>query len=359
MGIVLHQMPELASEAERADFLASAAADSVFVWTRTPHIAQVACPGRLSVRAAFGGRVTHSIGDARLQVDDDDYLVVNPGTACDTHSATDGVHPVGYFAVYFSDATLRRCLADYNGHVFNSGGPGAGIAEAAGALFSEQLRPHDRRVTPLIRSLASAIEHTDGNAAPAEWEAHAEELLAALLTERHLERERVAALTHARARTRQEIYRRVSAATNYLLSHYDEPVNLQQLADVACLAKFHFLRMFVAVHRVTPMEYLRCKRVAVASRLLRSDGVSLGVVARQVGVADRSTLLRLFIDYRGTTPDQYRRGLRGVPAVTNDDCLLADLVAARANSKSEAQGASHVAEPRVGLMGQVHETGGE
>ena len=176
-----------------------------------------------------------------------------------------------------------------------------------------------------------------------------------MLTERHLERERIGALAHARARTRQEIYRRVSAATDYLLTHYDEPVNLQQLADVACLAKFHFLRMFVAVHQVTPMEYLRCKRVAVASRLLKSDGASLGIVARQVGVADRSTLLRLFIDYRGTTPDQYRRSLRSNATHASEDTLLADLVAARVSSKKEEAAAPRITEGRAAHVGELRE----
>ena len=346
MGIVLHQMPELGTDEARAEFWSSAADDTVFVWSRTARLAQPAHPGRLSLRAAFGGRVAHTLGEAKLQVDDDTYLIVNPTSTCETQAESDS--PLTYCAVYFSDATLRRCLADYNGHVFNGNGNGP-VSEASGALFSEHLRPHDRHVTPLIRALASGADAQDRAAARAAWEARAEELLRALLTARHLEREHVAALAHARVRTRQEIYRRICAATDHLLSHYDEAVNLQQLADVACLAKFHFLRMFVAVHRVTPMEYLRCKRVAVASRLLKSDGVSLGVVARQVGVADRSTLLRLFIDYRGTTPDQYRRGLRSGALSGTDDSLLADLVAARVTSKVDEGTPSRAAAPRSSI----------
>jgi len=357
MGIVLHQLPSLATDSERADFWAPLSQDSVFVWTRAARLAQGASPGRVSVRAAFGGRALHVMGDARVQVDDDTYLVVNPGTACETHAEAEA--PLGYVAVYFSDTTLKRCLADYNGHVFNGNAAGGAIAESAGALFSEHLRLHDRRVSPLLRAIANAPQAGDREAMRTLWEDRAEELLRALLTERHLERERVAALAHARVRTRQEIHRRVSAATDYLLSHYDEPVNLQQLADVACLAKFHFLRMFVAVHRVTPMEYLRCKRVAVASRLLRTDGVALGVIAKQVGVADRSTLLRLFIDYRGTTPDQYRRGLRNAATPTTDDCLLAELVAARAGSKTQELPTPRSGESPGARMGELHEAAGD
>ena len=354
MGIVLHQLPELATDSDRSEFWSSFAGDTVVVWGKTAHLAPPAVAGRLSLRAAFGGRVLHSFGDARLQVDDDAYLILNPTTACEAHYESDT--PVTYCAVYFSDATLKRCLAEYNGHVFNGHANGNGaVAEAAGPLFSERLRPQDRRVSPLIHAIATGPDTSDREASRAAWEARAEELLRAMLTERHLERERIGALAHARARTRQEIYRRVSAATDYLLTHYDEPVNLQQLADVACLAKFHFLRMFVAVHQVTPMEYLRCKRVAVASRLLKSDGASLGIVARQVGVADRSTLLRLFIDYRGTTPDQYRRSLRSNATHASEDTLLADLVAARVSSKKEEAAAPRITEGRAAHVGELRE----
>lgn len=337
MGLVLQHTPVFAGESERSAFWQANAADTLFVSTHSPHALEPAA-GRLSVRAAFGGRVTHVIGATRRHVDDDTYLVVNSATSCDTAARPDTT--VTYCAVYFSEATVQRCLANFEGQLFQHSGP---ASASPGALFSERLRPHDRRVTPLLRALATRTDGATSDSTRALWEARAEELLLALLAERQQERERVGALAQARARTRQEIFRRVSDATDYLLSRYDEPITLQQLADVACLAKFHFLRMFVAVHDLTPMEYLRCKRVAAASRLLKAEQVSLSRVARQVGVADRSTLLRLFIDYRGTTPDQYRRGLRAGTLAGSEDSLLADLVQARRSAK----GGRTLREPRA------------
>lgn len=303
--------------------------DTLLVWSRTP-LAD-APPDRLSLRSAFGGRVGQRIADRLLVVDDDAYLVVNPGDACLADASPEPAPQI--LSVYFSDSTLRRCL---NGSALS----------APQALFPAHLRPSDRRVTPLLRSLIREADGDGVTTSAAEWEARAEALLRALLVEREHEQQRIAGLSHARERTRQEIHERISRATDHLLSHFDEPVNLAQLADVAGLAKFHFLRMFVAVHRVTPMEYLRCKRVAVASRLLRADGVSLGTVARQVGVADRSTLLRLFIDYRGTTPDQYRRTLRASGPPPGEESLLGDLVAKRAAAKATGAAAGSAERPR-------------
>ena len=319
MGIYLDSVPEFSSESERAAFWSGLDADTVIVVARAANTTLPALADRVSLRAAFGGRIAHRLGDARLNVDDDAFLVLNAHTAATVALSVD--QPVTYCAIYFSDATLKRCLG-------RTGSTDRG--DTVG--FIERLRPYEPGVAPLIRAFAGAGD-SSGSTSRESWERRAEDLLTALLAARRRECDHVMSLTHARERTRHEIYRRVSDSTDYLLSHYDEPLQLKQLADVACLAKFHYLRMFVAVHGITPMEYLRCKRVAVASRLLLAESAPLGVIARRVGIADRSTLLRLFIDYRDTTPDQYRRDLQGRGAEVVPDSLLSDLVRARLQSK--------------------------
>jgi AraC-like DNA-binding protein len=326
MGIYLGSVPEFAGEAERAAFWSGLDGDTVVVAGGAAH---PVVPERVSLRAVFGGRVAHRVGDARLTVDDDSFLVLNPHSPLSL-GATDSPG-ARYCAIYFSPATLRHALGRADS---------AHRGDTVG--FIERLRPYEPGVASLVRAFADA-----GAAASAigrdAWERRAEDLLCALLAARRRESEHILSLGHARERTRHEIYRRVAESTDYLLSHYDEPLQLKQLADVACLAKFHYLRMFVAVHGITPMEYLRCKRVAVASRLLLAESAPLGTIARRVGIADRSTLLRLFIDYRGTTPDQYRRDLQGHGAESVPDSLLADLVRARQQSKLQPRPSHPVA----------------
>ncbi len=339
MGIGLDHIPDFSSDVQRSEYWAARENDSIVVVVRPGMAVPTGLPDRLSLRAAFGGRLVHKVGDARLGVDDDVFLVTNARTAVQVSGTAE--YGCTYLSLHFSEPTLRRCLQKF---------PAAAIGQRETVGFLERLRPHEPGIAPLIRAFASgaALTAPDDRAA---WERRAEELLLALLAARRRDTEHVASLAHARERTRHEIYRRVYESTDYLLSHYDEPLQLKQLADVACLAKFHYLRMFVAVHGVTPMEYLRCKRVAVASRLLLADAAPLGAIAKRVGVADRSTLLRLFIDYRATTPDQYRRdhASRGPESVP--DNLLLDLVSARAQSKTVATPApapALAAEPEQG-----------
>lgn len=51
---------------------------------------------------------------------------------------------------------------------------------------------------------------------------------------------------------------------------YDRPLTLDDLAAVACLSKYHFLRLFRATYGVTPMEYVSQRRIERAQDLLRA-----------------------------------------------------------------------------------------
>jgi AraC family transcriptional regulator len=335
MGIVLRKMPELQTEAQRQQFWSQVGGENLVISARTHFASQPPHPERLSVKAAFGGRVEYGLNNARLAVDDDTYLVVNAGTevGCRIQSAVD-VHS---FTVHFADSTVAHVFGslpqtpeDWLDHRApqNTGVP---------IHFAEHLRPHDKLVTPTLRFLAKQVDRDAANDR-GWWDEQLTFLLERLVRMHAEEQEHIVGLAQVRMRTKREIHRRIWAATDFLLSSYDRPLTLQQLADVACLAKYHFLRMFVAVHGLTPMEYLRCKRVAVASRLLQSTGLSLVEIARVVGVADRSTLLRLFVDYCGLTPEEYRRRLRAVTEENTSWTRLKDLLESRvANSRRAVQ----------------------
>jgi len=110
-----------------------------------------------------------------------------------------------------------------------------------------------------------------------------------------------------RPATRREVYRRISLATDFLHSNYARQISLNELAAAACISKYHFLRLFQLVHRVTPHQYLMRKRSQVAWRLLQTQ-LSIEEVAFRVGFAQR-TLLRQLRRWTGHSPAELRRTL--------------------------------------------------
>jgi AraC family transcriptional regulator len=331
MATVLRKLPDLSTEAHWRQFWTSVGDDTLIVSGRTRSGGYPAQPERLSVRAVWGGRAEYSAGSNRLVVDDDCYLVINGGS--EGSLRLQAPQDVEWLSVHYSPATAAAALPRVAGSV-DDWLDGRTPAAPAVPRFAEHLRPHDRLVTPALIALARQAEL--GTAPDAlQCEERALTILERLGRMHGEERTHILELAQVRLRTKREIHRRIWAATDFLLSSYDRPLTLQQLADVACLAKYHFLRMFVAVHGLTPMEFLRCKRVAVASRLLRSTSLSLVEIAHIVGVADRSTLLRLFVEYCDQTPEEYRRRPRVAGEARPSPTWLKELLSARARADAE------------------------
>jgi AraC-like DNA-binding protein len=100
--------------------------------------------------------------------------------------------------------------------------------------------------------------------------------------------------------------REVTAACDYMHSHYGTDLTLQELAAVAGLSKFHFLRVFRRHTGMTPHVYLTQLRVRMA-RLRIAAGTPLAAVAAECGFVDQSHMCRHFRRVIGVTPGVYAR----------------------------------------------------
>ena len=58
-------------------------------------------------------------------------------------------------------------------------------------------------------------------------------------------------------------------ARDHIDRHYREPLDLDQLAAVAGVSKYHFVRSFEATYGETPIRYLTRRRIERAQDLLR------------------------------------------------------------------------------------------
>ncbi len=61
---------------------------------------------------------------------------------------------------------------------------------------------------------------------------------------------------------------RLNRAVNFAFSNLSEPMDLRDLADTACLSKFHFCRAFKSHFKETPFEFLWRIRIENAARRL-------------------------------------------------------------------------------------------
>jgi AraC family transcriptional regulator len=84
-------------------------------------------------------------------------------------------------------------------------------------------------------------------------------------------------------------------------------ITISDLAALAGLSHYHFIRAFKDTVGLTPYQYVLSKRTRRARALLSKSGMSLGDVALAVGFSDTSHLNRVFRKFTGVTPTAFRR----------------------------------------------------
>jgi AraC-like DNA-binding protein len=111
--------------------------------------------------------------------------------------------------------------------------------------------------------------------------------------------------------TKVELYRMLVRGRAYLAGHYANGATVAKAAEAACMSPYHFNRLFRALFRETPGEYVMSLRLFEARRLLRTTDLGTGDIAFQVGLLQASSFSRLFRQRYGMTPSEYRRSVTG------------------------------------------------
>ena len=99
---------------------------------------------------------------------------------------------------------------------------------------------------------------------------------------------------------------RISNAINYIREHLGSRIEVGELADMSCMSKDHFTRMFRRETGETPNQYIILRKMEKAELLIVTTDMSVKSVANALGYDDSSYFNRLFRKQTGVTPQQYR-----------------------------------------------------
>src|SRR5437588_9466220 len=193
----------------------------------------------LSLKCMFNGRALYRFGRNEVAVDDGGYLILNNRQPYSIEIASPT--RVETFVLWFPRGWAENVLRSLNS------APETLLADSpndngTNAFFFERYSRHDRIVSPKVRALRSAFkcEETieDG------WlEEKLRELLASMLASQAALKYEIGHLPAVRASTREELWRRVNRARDYLHAHSNAPISLSDVAAEACLSPFHLLRV--------------------------------------------------------------------------------------------------------------------
>jgi AraC-like DNA-binding protein len=112
---------------------------------------------------------------------------------------------------------------------------------------------------------------------------------------------------------REDLLRRLCRARDAIHHRSEEPLTLQDLARMAGLSRFHFLRSFREVFSATPHEYLTRVRLHRARQLLLEERASVTGVCFEVGFQSLGSFSALFRRRMGEPPASFRRRFFQVP----------------------------------------------
>jgi AraC-like DNA-binding protein len=117
-------------------------------------------------------------------------------------------------------------------------------------------------------------------------------------------------------------------ARDHLDRDFAEPFDLDHLADLAGMSRFHFARSFATTYRTTPAAYLAERRVERAQDLLRAANLTVTEVCHAVGYSSLGSFSSKFREIVGETPSAFQRryAAEGNPRIPGCYVFMAGLV---------------------------------
>ncbi|MCE9660127.1 MAG: AraC family transcriptional regulator [Burkholderiales bacterium] len=232
----------------------------------------------LVFRAVLSGAASLAWGNRRVRLDEDAWLVLDGRESCSVR--LDPELRTRMFVVVVAPDEFEAATA--------------GVSPADFAL-ADNLRSRDG---PAGHRLAAIAQGRDAGRGEAEEREQRIALVRDAWAEEQDLRRKAARIDCVKRATREQLLRRILLAADFIASHHEEPISLDEMARAASLSRFHFVRLFSLVHGETPHAFLRRKRTAVARRHL-ADGSACSEAASRAGFGSRSSLFR---NLRKSTP---------------------------------------------------------
>lgn len=261
--------------------------------------------GTLSIKTMLSGRGDWITAEGRYSLEEGSYLVLNRGQRYSVDIRTRDLSET--FCVFFRPGYLEGVAAaarrkpaellDVSPESIETG-------------FYERVNRADDFVWPSLSKLRAAVR--SGIVSELESDDLLIGLSLGLLRANHAARTESSQLSICSAATRDEIFRRLNRARDFMFSNLSDTLDLTAISSVANLSPFHFHRLFKEAFAETPHEFLTRLRIAKAGRLLASSAQPLTEVAWNVGFEGPESLSKLFKRRTGMTPLQFRRASKSI-----------------------------------------------
>ena len=259
----------------------------------------------LSLHAVFNGSESYTIGERTVNVFPGNFLMLNAGTCYDRAIYSDAM--ANTFAIYFSSKFLLDFQYSYSSSDRKLLDEPIDKDAAGTITFLETLYPCKGDIK---YNLLHLIDHFNENADELLLDDYIYHTL--LLFYRLYDKEvlnKSNRLGASNAGTRDELFKRVTRAKDFMLSNYSQDISLDDISRQSCLSTTHLFRTFKQIYNCSPHQYLIQTRLDNARHMLKCTNYSLNEIVNMVGFTCPSTFIKLFKNKFQLTPGTYRNNV--------------------------------------------------
>ncbi len=256
-----------------------------------------------SIKMVFSGNTTYNLGKRQLNLYPDSFLAINLGTTFS--SKVDSSIPVSNLSISFAPSflsdfykTQHKTHKELLDDPFN-------MEEISDSFFLETIYPFAGDMKYNIMHLKQQLEQE----APDDLLIN-EYLHHCLINYHKVYTKEVAdkseKLNFLNNSTKVEILRRLTFAKEFINSNYNKKLELDDIAQSACLSVNHLLRTFKQAYGKSPHQYLIQVRIDRSKYLLKNTNYTINDIVEIIGFECPSSFIRLFKSLNRTTPGKYR-----------------------------------------------------
>lgn len=103
---------------------------------------------------------------------------------------------------------------------------------------------------------------------------------------------------------------RIVKCLKFIHENINQEFSITKLAEIACVSEDHFIRLFKANVNYTPLQYINSKKIESIQMMLMSTDNPIHDIAHELSIDNISYFNRLFKQYTGLTPSEYRKKYR-------------------------------------------------
>ncbi|WP_434758345.1 helix-turn-helix domain-containing protein [Paenibacillus amylolyticus] len=258
--------------------------------------------GALSLKTFRYGTSLYEAGHGHFSVGHDRYLLLNEGQEYQLH--IDSPVPVESFCIFFPPGMVEevgRNVSSSDRYLLDE--PYA-LSSACSMDWVERTYSMEDPLGAALARLRSSYVSKTLDAWGLEEQLH-QLALHMLVLHREIRCE-IDQLDMVRSSTRDELYRRIYIAHEYMTAYYSQPITLAETASAAHLSVNHFLRNYKKLFGISPHQFLTERRLQAACQLLSNSDLPVTEICYRVGFESLGSFSSLFSRRFHLSPSQYR-----------------------------------------------------